>query len=48
VLVECTSEAAAGKIVTRLGAPVRKYGELIDARVFRYRMDIGASALVAC
>jgi hypothetical protein len=45
VLIECTSEAAAGKIIARLGAPVEKYGELIDARVFRYRMDIGASAL---
>ncbi|CAN7666347.1 MULTISPECIES: DUF4286 family protein [Variovorax] len=42
VLIECTSEAAAGKIIARLGAPVQKYGELIDARVFRYRMDISA------
>lgn len=47
VLVECTSEAAAGQIVTRLETPVRKYGELIDARVFRYRMDISASAFAA-
>lgn len=45
VLVECTSEAAAGKSIARLGASVEKYGELIDARVFRYRMDISAGSL---
>lgn len=48
VLVECTSEGAAEQTLVRLDKPVRKYGELIDARVFRYRMDISASALAAC
>ncbi|CAN7779119.1 hypothetical protein LJR084_008080 [Variovorax sp. LjRoot84] len=45
VLLECTSEAAAEPIVAQLEIPVQKYGELIDARIFRYRMDIRASAL---
>lgn len=47
VIVECTSEAAAKSAAARLEAPVQKYGELIDARVYRYRMDISASAFVA-
>lgn len=45
VIVECTSEAAAQRVVAQLDVPVQKYGELIDARVYRYRMDISASAL---
>ncbi|MGR4869958.1 antibiotic biosynthesis monooxygenase family protein [Variovorax sp. LARHSF232] len=47
VVVECTSEAAGGQIVAQLEMPVQKYGELIDARIFRYRMDISALALAA-
>lgn len=45
VIVECTSEAAAERVVARLQVPVQGYGALIDARVYRYRMDISASAL---
>ena len=45
VIIECTSEAASQRVVAELQVPVQKYGELIDARVYRYRMDISASAL---
>jgi hypothetical protein len=47
VIIECTNEAAAERALAELGLPEKRYGELIDARVYRYRMDIGASALAA-
>lgn len=45
VIIECTSEAAVQRVIAHLEVPAQKYGELIDARVYRYRMDISASAL---
>jgi hypothetical protein len=45
VIIECTSEATAQRVMAHMEVPVQKYGELIEARVFRYRMDISASTL---
>ena len=45
VIIECTSDAAAQRAMAHLEVPAQKYGELIDARVYRYRMDISAATL---
>lgn len=45
VVLECTSVPAAQRIRAGLPQPTPAYGELIDARVYQYRMEVTAAAL---
>ena len=47
VIIECTSIAVAEGIASRLKAPVVGYGQLVEAGVYRFRMDLTAAALAA-
>lgn len=47
VVLECTGVPAAQRILAGLQLPATAYGELIDARVYQYRMDVTAAALAA-